>query len=273
MPPDLTAAFRATGLSHLTAVSGENVAILFGTVTALVRRAGVRRRARVVVAAGALAAFVVLVRPTPSVLRAAVMGGLVLVGMLRGRRAAPVPLLAAAVLGLVVVDPFLARSAGFALSVLATSAIVIVAPRWTDRLAVHMPRPLAAAVAVPAAAQLACTPVIVAVFGQLTPWAVPANLLAAPAVAPATVAGMATAMTAVVVRGPAEAQAWAAAVPTRWLAAVARGLAHLPGGATRWPRGAPVGFAAAVVVVVGLVALVHGRWRPTPRGMLTAWRR
>lgn len=229
MPPDLTAAFRVTGLTHLNAVSGANVAIVVGAVLAGASRAGIGRRWRFAAAIATLPAFVVLVRPSASVLRAAVMGAVVLVAGLVGRRAPSLPVLSAAVLGLVVVDPFLARRPGFALSVLATAAIVVVAPRWTTRLSAHLPRALAAAVVVPAAAQLACTPVLVAAFGQLTPLAVPANLLAAPAVAPATLAGIACALLAVVSPTLAVIPAHVAGLAAGWLALVARTLAAVPG--------------------------------------------
>lgn len=264
MPPDLTAAFRATGLAHLNAVSGSNCAIVLGAVLAAVRRGGLGRRARAVVAGLALVAFVVLVRPSPSVLRAAVMGAVVLVAMVLGRRTSAVPVLAAAVLGLLVVDPFLGRSAGFAMSVLATAAIVTVAPGWTERLDGRLPRPVAAAVAVPAAAQLACTPVIVAAFGQVTPYAVLANLLAAPAVAPATLAGIGCALLAGVAPAPAALLAEVAAVPAWWLATVARSLAAAPGAGATLPAGvAGVGLLAAAAL---LVAAGWRRWHRRRRG-------
>jgi competence protein ComEC len=250
MPPSLTRAFRVTGLAHLNAVSGANVAIVLGAVTAGVRRLGAGRRSRALVAAAALVAFVVLARPSPSVLRAAVMGAVVLLASMIGRRSATIPVLSAAVLLLIVVDPFLARTPGFAMSVLATGAIVVLGPPWTDRLARSMPRPVAAALAVPAAAQLACTPIIVAVFGQLTPWAVPANLLAAPAVAPATLAGIGCAVVAAVVPALATWPAWAAGVAAGWLAIVARTLAAVPGAGLRWPSGV-----GGLVLLAGCVAV------------------
>jgi competence protein ComEC len=267
MPPDLTDAFRVTGLTHLNAVSGANVAIVVGAVTAGVRRMGVGRVGRVWLALAALLAFVVLVRPEPSVLRAAVMGGVVLLAALSGRRSSPIPVLAAAVLLLVVVDPFLARTPGFALSVLATGAIVLLAPGWTDWLSRRMPRPLAAAVAVPAAAQLACTPVIVAAFGQLTPLAVPANLLAAPAVAPATLLGLAAALTGVVTPPVAAGLAWTAGLAAGWLALVARGLAAAPGAGLRWPTGLIGALLLGLVVAVLWVAVRAVR-RRRQRAML-----
>ncbi len=262
MPPDLTSAFRATGLTHLNAVSGANVAIVVGAVLAGARRVGASRRWRAVAAMAALPAFVVLVRPSASVLRAAVMGGVVLVAGLVGRRAPSLPVLSAAVLGLILVDPFLARTPGFALSVLATAAIVVLAPRWTARLAAHMPRSLAAAVAVPAAAQLACTPVLVAAFGQLTPLAVPANLLAAPAVAPATLAGIACALLAVVSHGLAVLPAYVAGLAAGWLALVARTLAAVPGAGLHGPTGlAGVLTVAATGALGWVLRRARRRWR------------
>jgi competence protein ComEC len=233
-----------TGLTHLCAVSGANCAIVIGAVFAAARWAGARRRWRAAIAAAALPAFVVLVRPSPSVLRAALMGGLVMLAAMLGRRSATVPILSATVLALVLVDPFLARSPGFAMSVAATAAIVLVAPAWTRRLERVMPRSVAAAVAIPAAAQLACTPILVAAFGQLTPLAIPANLLAAPAVAPATLVGVACALVAVVSGAAAAPLAYVAGLSAGWLAIVARTLAALPGAGLHGPSG----FAGAALV-------------------------
>jgi competence protein ComEC len=271
MPASLTDAFRVSGLTHLNAVSGENCAIVLATVAALLRRTPLRRGARIAAAAASLGAFVLLARPSPSVLRAATMGAAALAAGWMGRRTQPLPLLAAATFALLLVNPFLARSAGFALSVIATAAIVLVAPRWTERLSRRLPRPLAVAVAVPAAAQLACTPVLVAVFGQATPWAVPANLLAAPAVAPATVIGIATAGLAAAAPAAAAALAWLAAVPTGWLALVARSMAALPGADARWPAGV-TGLAITALVAAAAVAAWLVRARPRLlRAMLGAW--
>jgi competence protein ComEC len=229
MPPSLTDAFRISGLTHLNAVSGENVAIVLATIGSLVRRTPLPRRWRYLVAGAGLVGFVVLARPSPSVLRAAVMGATALAAGMVGRRSQPLPLLSAAVMSLVLVDPFLGRAPGFALSVLATAAIVLTARPLADRLSRRMPRALAVAIAVPTVAQLACTPVLVAVFGQLTPWAIPANLFAAPAVAPATIMGVVVAVVATVAVPVAAALVVLAALPAGWLAFVARGMAALPG--------------------------------------------
>src|SRR5690606_2059013 len=121
------------------------------------------------------------VRPDPPVLRAAVMGLVTVLGTLLRRPARAVPALAATVLALLVLDPWTSRSLGFALSVAATAAIVLVAPvlarAWTE----HVPHLLAQAVAVPVAAQVACAPLLVPLESGVGGYAVPANLLAAPA--------------------------------------------------------------------------------------------
>jgi len=273
MPSSLTDAFRVSGLTHLNAVSGENCAVVLATVGALLRRTPLRRGWRIALAAASLAAFVVLARPSPSVLRAATMGGAALLAMSVGRRVQPVPLLSAAVLLLILTNPFLGRSVGFALSVVATAAIILLASRWAERLSRRMPRWLALAIAVPAAAQLACTPLLVLVFGQATPWAVPANLLAAPAVGPATVAGVLTAVVATVSPMVGSVLAWTAAVPAGWLALVARSMAALPGAAAGWPTGV-AGAALLALLTATLLLLVLTRRRLSPRrAMLETWPR
>jgi competence protein ComEC len=273
-PASLTTDMRLTGLTHLQAVSGENVTVVLAVTMALARAVGLRRRSRVAIAAIALLGFVVLARPSPSVLRAAVMGGIVLLAMIVGRRVDPLRALSVAVFVLLFVNPFLARTVGFVLSVCATAGILTIAPGWTDRLASRMPRPLAVTIAVPAAAQLACTPVLVLAFGQLTPYAIPANLLAVPAVVPATVLGVVCAVLATLCTPLAVPVAWLAVLPTAAIALVARGLSSLPGAGLRWP----VGPAALLIVSAGAVLgwLAHRRRLgaedcPTRRAILGAW--
>ena len=201
-----------------------------------------------------LGCFVVLARPSPSVLRAAVMGVIALLALATGARRQAMPALCAAVLVLVLFAPELAPQAGFALSTLATAGLLVLAPVWRRRLARRLPDWLAEAVAVPAAAQVACTPVIVAISGQLGLLAVPANLLAVPAVGPATVLGVVAALVAPVWLPLAQAVAWLAYLPTAWLVLVARVGARLPGAGlgltTGWPGAL---LALALLAGVGLV--------------------
>ncbi|GAA3450468.1 ComEC/Rec2 family competence protein [Dactylosporangium matsuzakiense] len=266
LDPALDDDFRATGLTHLTAVSGANLAILVGLVLAAVRWCRAGPRVAAIVCVVALVGFVVLVRPSPSVLRAAAMGGLALVALALGRPRAVVPSLAAGVLGLVVADPALAVDAGFALSVLATAGLVLVAPRWTAALQERgWPRFAAEALAVPAAAQAACSPVIAAISASVSLTTVPANLLAAPAVAPATVAGLVSAVLSPLLPSAAAFAAWLASWPARWLVLVAHRGADVPAGLLPWPGGVVGGL-----LLGGLVAglLIGFRWPVVRRWVL-----
>ncbi|MFL6239203.1 MAG: ComEC/Rec2 family competence protein [Actinomycetes bacterium] len=257
LPDRVRAEFRVTGLTHLVAVSGANVAIVAAAAFALARGLRLGLRGRAVLATAAIVGFVVLARPSPSVLRAAVMGSLGLAALATGRLRAGVPALAAAVLLLVLAEPALATADGFVLSVLATGGLLLVAPRLRDRFLPHMPRWAAESLAVAVAAQLMTAPYIAVRFARVSMLSVPANLLAAPAVPPATVLGVVAATVAPVCVPLARAVAALAYLPTAWLAGVARIGAGVPGASISWPRGVPglLLLAAAGLVVVGI------RWR------------
>jgi competence protein ComEC len=258
LAPTVTEDFRATGLTHLTAVSGANVAIIVGLVLLVARgvRAGPRTAA---VACGlALVGFVILARPSPSVVRAGAMGAIGLLALASGRSRAAVPALGAAVTVLVIYDPELAGHAGFALSVLATGGLLLLAPRWRDALRARgVPPGVAEAVAVPAAAQVACGPVVAAISGTVSAVAVPANLLVVPAIAPATVLGVAAAAVSPAWPAAAELLAWCGAWPARWLVTVARYGAAVPAGTLPWPDGVAGGLLLAALTTGALAA---GRW-------------
>ncbi|WP_434741330.1 ComEC/Rec2 family competence protein [Micromonospora sp. SH-82] len=254
--PTVEEDFRATGMTHLNAVSGSNVAIVVGAVLLLARWS----RAGPVLATGlcavALIGFVILVRPSPSVVRAATMGAIGLAALAAGRPRAALPALAAAVTVLVVVDPELAGDAGFALSVLATGGLLLLAPRWRDGLRRRgVPGGLAEALAVPAAAQLACGPVVAGLSGTVSLVAVPANLLVVPAIAPATVLGVVAAIVSPVWPAGAQFAAGLAGWPAWWMVVVARYGARLPGGNLPWLGGPAGGLLLAVLTVALLVAL------------------
>lgn len=251
----LTEDFRTTGLTHLTAVSGANIAIVVGAVLLAVRWVGLGPRTSAALAGCALVGFVVLARPSPSVLRAAVMGGLALVGLASGRPKAAMPGLATALLVLVFVSPDLAGSPGFAMSVAASAALLLVAPVWTRALRRRgVPRGLAEALAVPAAAHLASVPLIAAISGQVSLVAIPANVLAEPAVAPATVLGVLAAVLAPISRPGGDALVWLAGWPARWIVTVAEHGARLPGAVLPWPGGSRGALLLALVVYGGGLA-------------------
>lgn len=253
---DLDEAMKAASLSHLTAVSGANCALVIALVFGLARLAGLGRRSRVVVAAVALAGFVVLVGPGASVIRAAVMAAVLLIGLARGREADGVPALALAMIVLLVHDPWIARDYGFALSVLATGGLLVLAGPLSRVLARWMPRAAAVAVAVPTAAQLACQPVLLLLAPTLPLYGVPANLLAEPAAPVATILGCIACAVLPWAPGLGHVVVWLAWLPSAWIAQVAVFTSRLPGVAAPWAPGlAGVLLSAAVVVAVAIVVL------------------
>ena len=259
-PQSLTDAMLTTGMTHLSAVSGSNVAVVLAAGIGLSRVLGVRRRWRPLVALLLLAGFVILARPEPSVLRAAVMGVIGLLGLSSSRRRMGVPALSGAVLVLLCIDPWLARSFGFALSTLATLGLLLFARPWGEWFARFLPtrlKGLGVAIAIPVAAQAVCGPVIVLLQGSVTLIGVVANLLAAPLVAPATVLGVSVALLAVVSHPLAVLLGWLAALPTLGIAWVARVCADVPMGTLPWPDGAP-GAVLLASLTTGL--LFMGPW-------------
>jgi competence protein ComEC len=254
LDPQLQEDFRRTGLTHLVAVSGTNVAVVLAASLVLCGWLRIGLRWRPLLAGAVLLAFVVLARPSPSVLRAAVMGVIALVALATGSRRQALPALCAAILALVLVSPELASSPGFALSTLATAGLLLIAPVWRERLGQVLPAWLAEALAVPAAAQLACTPVVVAISGQIGLYAIPANLLAVPAVAPATLLGVFAALLAPLSLTLAKAAAWCAWLPTHWLVLIAHTGSTLPGAGLALQKG--YAGAALALSVIALLAFV-----------------
>jgi competence protein ComEC len=192
----LDAAMKSSSLSHLTAVSGANCALVVGIAFALAALCGARRALRVIAGLGTLVAFVILVSPEPSVIRAATMAAIAMLGLLLGRTGAGLSLLTASIVLLLLLDPWLSRSIGFALSVAATAALLVLAGPLADGLSRWMPRTLALFVAVPLSAQLACGPIIVLISPQVSIYGVAANMLAAPAAPVGTVLGLAACLCA-----------------------------------------------------------------------------
>jgi competence protein ComEC len=232
------------------------VAIVLSAVLLVARWCRAGPRLAVGLCGLALVGFVILARPSPSVLRAAAMGGLGLVALALGRPRAAVPALATSVIVLLLVDPGLAGDAGFALSVFATGGLLLLAPPLRDALRRRrVPAALAEALAIPAAAEAACAPVIAGISGTVSLVAIPANLLAEPAVAPATIVGVATALLSLLWPSGAAFLAWLASWPARWLVAVAHTGAQVPDGVLAWPGGTGGALLlAAVLLAAGWAA-------------------
>ncbi|WP_416973315.1 ComEC/Rec2 family competence protein [Streptomyces sp. 4F14] len=263
---ELDEAFKETDLAHTLAVSGSNLTIILVLLLGppgvaqhverrgLAPRLGVSLRGTALLGGGLTLAFVVVCRPDPSVLRAAACGAVVLVALATGRRRTMLPALATAVLVLVLYDPWLARSYGFLLSVLATGALLTVAPGWSAALRRRgVPARLAEGVAAAGAAQALCAPVVAVLSARVSLVAVPCNLLVEFAVAPATVLGFAALAVAPVAMPVAKVLAWCASWPAGWIADVARTGAALPGAGVDWPGGWGGAVALGTVTLVGVL--------------------
>ena len=249
---DLEDAMRRTGLTHLLTVSGANVSYVLGFVYLLGSAVRLPRWLKAVAGVASLAGFVLLVRPEPSVLRAAVMGSIGVAAVLSGRRRASLSFLALAVLVLLVMDPWLAANYSFVLSVLATLSLVLLGTacsRWLQRF---LPVPLAHAVAMPMAAQVFCAPVIVQLQPELALYSIPANVAAGPVVPFITIAGMVGTALLPWLPGVGTLALHVAGWMTLWVAGVARWFAELPLAALPW-AGGPVGAAGAAAAGLALL--------------------
>ena len=186
---------RRVGLSHLTAVSGANFAIIAAFLLWLSQWIFKRVRSRLILTSLVLVGFIFLVRPSPSVLRASVMSAVILIAKARGIKADSIPSLGLAIAFLILMDPFQAIDPGFALSVAATAGILLLAPKLETYLYEKFGHEkLAQVMAIPLSATIMCTPVILAISGIFSLVSIPANILAEPVVAPITVIGFVAAI-------------------------------------------------------------------------------
>ncbi len=247
-PPEIIDDFRGAGLSHVLVVSGQNVAQVLAVSAPLLRRRRLSTRWLATVAV--IAAFGIVTRFEPSVLRASGMAALAATAAAAGRPQEGGRILALAVAGLLLIDPLLVHALGFQLSVAASAGIVALGPPIARLL--PGPEMLREALAVTVAAQAGVAPLLVPRFGGLPVASLPANVLAVP------VSGLVTAwgLPAGLVAGWAgpDAARWLH-LPTAaliwWVAAVARVAASLPLGELGL---APLGALALLAVVAGLAA-------------------
>ncbi|MEA3019993.1 MAG: competence protein ComEC, partial [Actinomycetota bacterium] len=225
LPPPVEADFRASGLTHLLAVSGQNVAFVLAVAGPVLRR--LRLRGRLGGSLAVIAFFAVVTRAEPSVLRASAMAALACWSAFAGRPVSRLRVLSLAVTALVLIDPMLPRSVGFQLSVGASIGLALLAAPIAARLG--GPRWLADPLAVTIAAQIGVAPVLITTFGGLPLVTLAANLVAVPVAGPLTawgltagfVAGLAGGRVAVVLDLPT-------GLMVGWIEGVARIAARVP---------------------------------------------
>jgi len=254
-------AFRASGLAHLLAASGQNVMLLAGLAVPVLAALGFGLRGRLAGALALIAVYVPVAGAGPSIVRAGVMGGAAIVAGLAGRPASRwyALLLAAAIT--LAVNPRAAQDPGWQLSFAAVVAILGLArPLRGALVARRLPPALAEAIAMTASATLATAPLLSFHFGR----ALPANLLAVPAVAPVMWLGMsAVAIGAVLPAGSALVN-WLAQFPLGYLGWLAAGAARLPGASVPVRLGSSAAILAAYGVL-GFALALRGRVRTALR--------
>lgn len=274
---ELAEAMRVSGLSHLTAVSGGNTALVMLAVLTVARIVLLPVGWRVGITLAALVGYLLVVGPEPSVLRAGVMGAVSLLAVLEGGPRRGLSALAVAVIVLLILSPPLAYSLGFALSVSATAGLLIIAPR----LRAGMARPIAGwsgarrriadgvidALTLTLGAQIATAPILASLGDGLSLVSIPANLLAAPAVAPVTVLGLLAAIISPWAPALAIVPAHLAAWPAAWIAWLAHTGSSWSGATLPWPGGL---FGAGLSAVTVVAVVQAYRWRGPTAGRTLA---
>jgi competence protein ComEC len=258
-------AFRASSLAHILAASGQNVMLLGALALPLLAAAGLGLRARLWVVLGLVGVYVPLAGAGPSIQRAGVMGAAGLVAGLAGRPAARgyALLLAAAVT--LAANPRSLDDPGWQLSFAAVGAIALLSRRIATALAAgRLPGALAEAAGLTLAATAGTAPLLAFHFGQLAPVGVPANLIAAPVIAPVMWLGMIAASAGSLVPAIATLCNGLAAFGLAFLEWLARAAASAPGGSLHLREGS---FA---LLVAGYAALAAAVWVPRTRRPLAA---
>lgn len=256
LPDDLSESMKELSLTHLTAVSGANCAIILGLVFFLLGFVGVRRWQRVAISIASMFGYVQLVGPQPSVMRAATMTAVIVILTASGRSIKPLAALAHASSLLLLWNPFMAFSMGFALSVAATGGILIVTPWLYSKLKGRLGRPLAAMVSVSLAAQIWCAPILLQLQGGIPTYSLLANVLVEPAVTPVTVLGIVACLLSVVFAPVGSWISWLASIPAQYVVVIAEVLSEFPVSMLWWPSGLMgVTLLVAVAVAVTLFAL------------------
>lgn len=261
LDPGLERDFRASGLSHLLVVSGGNVAMVLAPVLAGAALFRLSRWLRFAVGFGTVAFFTILTGAEPSVLRAGVMACLALVGVLAGRPRTTASILSAAVLGLIVLDPWLVWSVGFQLSVTATAGMVALASSLAERFGRFVPSPVATAAGATISAQLGVTPILLYHFNEVPLVTLPANLAAFPLVAPSLLLGAVAAGTGLVWFPLGKVVGALALLPMRWLELVADQLGKAPVGYLT-AEGGPLVLVGGSAIVAVLIVWIRTGWKP-----------
>ncbi len=226
LPYDIRDRFIRVGLAHTLAASGFHVSLLLGLVLGLSRR--LSRRSQFVFGTIILLAFVGLTGFQPSVLRAAVMGFGALIALLADRAVKPLGSLLLAAIILLLIDPLWIWDVGFQFSFLATLGLIVMAPGLSARLD-WLPAAIASLIAVTLSAALWTLPLQLYVFGVVTPYSIPANIITAPLVIVTSIGGFISGLAALIWPFLGSVLARLLSLPTNGLIGLVDVLSQLPG--------------------------------------------
>jgi competence protein ComEC len=262
LPEGLRNRFRASGLYHLLAVSGQNVALVAAGALALAWLLGLPRWLGQTAAIGAIASYVLAVGAQPSVVRAGVAGVLASLAWLAARPADRWYFLCLGALVLLAWNPYDVLDTGFQLSFVAVVAIFVLVPRFATILEGYpLPAKLAAAIAVSAACGLVTAPILWLQFHAVPLMTVPANAFAEPAVAPLLYLAFAAGLTGLLFPPAATVITWLNGWCAAYLAGCARLFGSLPGAQVRSGR------ALAILLALSAVGAAYAWrwWQSSPR--------
>lgn len=260
-------AMQTVGLSHLTAVSGANCAIVIAMVYLSLKFFPLSRLWRALLATSALVFYVLLVGPEPSVLRSALMAAVVLFVVASGRSSSAPAALAVATILILVISPKMSLSLGFTLSVSATLGILMLSPPLRLKFSKFLPDWLSVALAVSLSAQIACWPALLLIQDGVSTYSILANLIAEPLVAPITIIGLISCLVAWPLPWLASALAWIASIFALPIVLLANVLHQLPVATLSWPS-SWLGVALALLVVV--LFSIWLRTKSRSRGLIAA---
>jgi competence protein ComEC len=254
LPFDLRDQFAKSGLAHALAASGFQVSLLVGVILALTRQ--LPPKLRLCLGIGVIVGYIALTGIQPSVLRAGIMGLAALFAMSAERKVKPLGSLLLAATALLIYNPGWIWDLGFQFSFLATLGLLVTVPTLTQWLD-WMPTAIAPLIAVPIAAYLWTLPLQLYVFGVVSPYCIPINIVVAPLITLISVGGMVSALAALVYLPAGSALASLLYYPVHGLIRVTEFNNQLPGSFFA------VGTIAAlqVVVLYGLFALIWWRWQ------------
>jgi competence protein ComEC len=256
IPYDIQDRFARVGLAHALAASGTQVSLLAGIVLALTQR--LNRWTRLGIGLGVLTMYVGLTGLEPSVLRAALMGAAVFLGVAIDRQVKPLSLLLVAATILLLWNPLWIWSLAFQLSFLATLGLMVTVPVLSKDLD-WLPTRLIPLVAVPIAAYIWTLPLQLSVFGTVSPYCIFVNILTSIPIALISISGMASALLAFIHPLLGSASAWVVQFPTELFLKIAEAVDYLPGNALA------IGSinATQVILLYGIYLLVwwQSRWQ------------